>query len=69
MSINEVLLRQAGKTITHINNYNDIGVFEIWLSDESCIHIAGNGSANSNGEPEVSIAIVEPQEPKITEIK
>ena len=69
MAINEALMRQVGKTITHINNYDDIGVFEIWLSDESCFHIAGNGNANSNGEPELNITIVEPQEPKITEIK
>ena len=68
MSTNKALERRVGKTITNINNYDDIGVVEIWLSDESCIHITGNGGADSNGDPEINIMISEPQSPKVTMI-
>ena len=57
--INEALQRQVGQTVTHINNYSDIGVIELWLNNETCIHIAGNGNADINGEPELSISVQE----------
>lgn len=68
MKNNEALNRMIGKTVSHINNYDDIGIVEIFFNDESCIHIAGNGNANTNSEPELRIMIVEPREPKVTEI-
>lgn len=69
MKDNEAISRQIGKKITHINYFDDIGIVEVFLSDESCIHISGNGNAVNNGEPELNIMIVEPQQPKFTTIK
>ncbi|OCH60896.1 hypothetical protein A6D98_09865 [Aliivibrio fischeri] len=59
MKNNESLNGMIGKTVTRINNYDDIGTVEIFFNDQSSIHISANGNANFHGKP-MTIMVIEP---------